>query len=74
MSTTPQDDWRAQALRNMELADEQAPQHKRQDNWLALVAAKLGILAVTSVVLVYFFGFGLLFAPALVGWYLFWPR
>jgi hypothetical protein len=74
MDTTPQEDWRAQALRNMELADEPIPQRQRQDGWLGLVIAKLALLVVLSAGLVWFAGYGMLFATGLVGWYLFWPR
>ena len=75
MSTAPQEDWRAEALRRMETADQQpVEQPKRQDNWLATVIAKTALLIVLSVALVYFAGWGFLAAPAFAAWFLFWPR
>ena len=74
MSTTPQENWRAQALRNMELADEPVPERKRQDGWLATVLLKMVLLAVMSVGLIWFAGWGFLAAPAFAAWYFFWPR
>ncbi len=75
MSTSSsQDDWRTQALRNMEQADQPLPSHKRQDNWAATVMLKFGLLILLTIPLVWFGGFGVLFAVALVAWYLFWPR
>ena len=58
----------------MEAADEPVPQRKRQDNWLAVVVTKITLLIVLSAGLVFFLGWGFLAAPALVAWYLFWPR
>jgi len=75
MSTSSQqDDWRAEALRNMELADQPVEQPKRRDGWLALVATKLVLLVLFSIVLIYFLGWGFLIAPAFAAWFLFWPR
>ena len=74
MSTAPQEDWRAQALRQMELADQPVPEPKRQDNWLATVILKIVCLVILSVALVYFAGWGFLAAPAFAAWYFFWPR
>ncbi len=75
MSTSSsQDDWRAQALQNMEQADQPATPHERQDNWAATVMLKFGLLILLTIPLVWFGGFGFLFAVALVAWYLFWPR
>ncbi|MHC4178630.1 MAG: hypothetical protein ACYSWU_14055 [Planctomycetota bacterium] len=74
MSTTPQEDWRAQALRNMEAADQPVPERKRQDGWLGTLLLKVVLLVVMSAVLVWFGGWGFLAAPVLAAWYLFWPR
>jgi hypothetical protein len=74
MSTTPQEVWRAQALRNIELGDQPVPERKRQDGWLGTVLLKMFLLVVMSVALVWFAGWGFLAASALAAWYLFWPR
>ncbi len=74
MSTAPQEDWRAQALRNMEMADQPVPERTRQDGWAATVILKLSLLLVISFFLVFFLGWGFLAAPAAAAWYLFWPR
>ena len=74
MSTTPQEDWRKQALRQMEHTDQPIPERKCEDGWLGTVALKMVLLIVLSVPLVWIGGFGWLFAIALVAWYLFWPR
>ncbi len=74
MSTSSQEDWRTQALQNMEQADQPIPERKRQDGWLGLVMLKLGVLILLSIVLVLFFGWGFLAAPAFAAWFLFWPR
>jgi len=82
MSITPQEDWRtevredwrAEALRNMELAEQPVPERKRQDGWWGTVLLKVVLLLVMSVALVWFAGWGFLAAPAFAAWYLFWPR
>jgi len=82
MSITPQkdwrtgvgEDWRAEALRSMELADQPVPERKRQDGWWGTVLLKIVLLLVMSVALVWFAGWGFLVAPAFAAWYLFWPR
>ena len=72
------DDWRAQALRNLEASDcephEGPPAAVRSDGYWAVVAAKLVLLSFLSVGLVYFGGWGFLAAPIFVTWLLFWPR
>jgi hypothetical protein len=80
MSTqAPSDDWRAQALRNLEAAEqqplnpEQATPQRAEGYWTG-VAVKLVFLALLSVGLVYFGGWGFLAAPVFVAWLLFWPR
>jgi len=80
MSTqAPSDDWRAQALRNLEAAEqqtlnpEQAGPPRAETDWTG-VAAKLAVLVLLSVGLVYFGGWGFLAAPVFVAWLLFWPR
>lgn len=75
MSTAPQEDWRAEALRRMEQVEQEpVEQPKRRDNWLATVIAKIALLIVLSVALVYFAGWGFLAAPVFAAWFLFWPR
>lgn len=58
----------------MEIAEALPPVEEPSGADLGLVFAKLGFLVVLSAALVYFLGFGTLFAVGLVGWYLFWPR
>jgi len=80
MSTqAPSDDWRAQALRNLEAAEQQTlhPQQaapRRAEGYWTGVAAKVAVLVLLSVGLVYFGGWGFLAAPVFVAWLLFWPR
>ena len=74
MSIIPQEDWRAQALRNMELADQPVAEPRRQDGWLGTVLLKIVLLVAISVALVWFAGWGFLAAPAFAAWYFFWPR
>ncbi|NQU20085.1 MAG: hypothetical protein HQ567_02300 [Candidatus Nealsonbacteria bacterium] len=75
MSTSSsQDDWRAQALRNMEEADQPAAPHERQDNWAATVLLKFGLLILLTIPLVWIGGYGFLVATGMAAWYLFWPR
>ena len=72
--SSSQDDWRSQAVRNMEQADQPPPERERQDGWAATVMLKFGLLILLTIPLVWIGGFGVLFAAALVAWYLFWPR
>lgn len=74
MSTPPREDWRAQAVRNMELAEEPVPQPSRQGGPLGLVLLKIALLIAMSVGLVWFAGWGFLAAPVFAAWYFFWPR
>jgi len=74
MSTAPQEDWRAQALQQMELAEQEELASSVATGSMKIVAAKIVFLVVLSLFLVLFLGFGWLFAVVLVGWYLFWPR
>ena len=74
MSTTSENDWRAQALQNMEQADQEqiAPPHVTGHS-LGMVFVKLGLMIICSLPLM-FVGWSFLPAVALAGWYLFWPR
>jgi hypothetical protein len=74
MSTAPENDWRAQALQNMEQADREqiAPPHMTSTS-LTMVFAKLALMCVLAVPLL-LLGWSFLAALAVVGWYLFWPR
>jgi len=79
MSTqAPPDDWRAQALKNLEAAEreplEGPPAAVRSDGDWAVVAAKVVLLVFLSAGLIYFGGWGLLAAPIFIAWLLFWPR
>ena len=71
MSTANHEDWRRQALANMEAAGE-AEREAPSGADLGVNLAKIGLLVVLSLVLVYALGFGAMFAVGLVGWYLFW--
>ncbi|MEE9603373.1 MAG: hypothetical protein V3V75_08720 [Thermoguttaceae bacterium] len=73
MSTAPENDWRAQALRNMEQAEPEQLTPPKTGTSLTMVFAKLALLMVLAVPLVCL-GYSFLFALILVGWYLFWPR
>ncbi|MBN1909190.1 MAG: hypothetical protein JW818_05575 [Pirellulales bacterium] len=81
-SSSQPDDWRAQALRAMEgveqsinpTAEEKQLSKRQEQNWLALMIVKIALVAVLSVGLVWFGGFGWIFAVVLVAWFLFWPR
>ena len=73
MSTTSENDWREQALKNMEQAEMEQLTPPRTGTSLTMVFAKLALLMVLAVPLV-FLGYSFLFALVLVGWYLFWPR
>lgn len=74
----PTDDWRAQALRNLEASEreplEGPPAAVRSDGYWAVLAAKLVFLVFLSAGLVCFGGWGFLAAPIFVTWLLFWPR
>ena len=73
MSTISSEDWRAEALRQLEAADtEPLEAPKTADIFPTL--GKLALLVVLSFGLVFFLGFGSLFAVGLVGWYLFSVR
>jgi len=79
MSThTSPDDWRAQALRNLEAAEQEpaegSPVPVRSSTDWPLLAAKLVIFVILSVGLIYFGGWGFAIAPIFVAWLLFWPR
>jgi nitrate reductase NapE component len=83
MSTSSQhDDWRAEAMRSMEAleqsinptAEEKLLSKRQEQNWLALMLVKLALVGLLSVGLVWFGGFGWIFAIVLVAWFLFWPR
>jgi hypothetical protein len=73
MSTTSENDWRAQALKNIEQAEMEQLTPPRTGTSLKMVFAKLALLLVLTLPIV-FVGYSFLFAVALVGWYLFWPR
>ena len=80
MDTSSSEGWREQALRQMERSEqaEQAEQRELAQSpvvgQLGVMLLKVAILVPVSVALVIFLGYGWLFAVALVGWYLFWPR
>lgn len=73
MSTSSSDDWRAAALRQLEEADT-VPLEAPKTADIGPVLGKIALLIVLSLGLVFFLGFGTLFAVGLVGWYLFWVR
>ena len=70
MSTSTSDDWRAAALRELEEADARSVEAPGTAD-IAPVLGKLALLVVLSLALVFFLGFGAMFAVGLVGWYLF---
>lgn len=74
MSTTPQEDWRTRALEQMEQSEQAELSSSVASSSMAVVVAKLIFLAVLSLFLVLFLGYGWLVAVLFVGWYLFWPR
>ncbi len=77
MTTSSSEDWREQALRQMELSQQTEQRelaHSPATGQLGVLLLKVAILVPVSVALVVFMGYGWLFAGALVGWYLFWPR
>jgi len=74
MSTTPQEDWRAEAIRNMEMTDGLDIAKPEQSASLGMVFAKIALVIALAVPLIWFGGFEWLFAVGLVTWYLFWPR
>jgi hypothetical protein len=73
MSTASENDWRAQALKNMEQAELERVAPPQTGTSLKMVFAKLALLIVLAIPLL-FLGYSFIFAVALVGWYLFWPR
>ena len=70
MSTSTSDDWRAAALRELEEADTRSVEAPGTA-YILPVIGKLALLVVLSLALVFFLGFGAMFAVGLVGWYLF---
>ena len=70
MSTSTSDDWRAAALRELEEADARSVEAPGTAHILPVIG-KLALLVVLSLALVFFLGFGAMFAVGLVGWYLF---
>lgn len=71
MSTQPQEDWRAEALRQMEMADEQAAVPTDRSGSLGIVLIKCGILLLLAIPMALFLGYSWLFSLVFIGWLLF---